>query len=75
MKAEAYMNPGTEKEQPPLGAPIADHARPFHTIHDDVETWTDTCSCEPEPRWQAVTEELKRQAQSEKIEPADSGSG
>jgi len=26
-------------------------------LHDDVESWDDTCSCEPEPRWQAVEEE------------------
>ena len=26
-------------------------------MHEDVQTWADTCSCEPEPRWQAVEDE------------------
>jgi hypothetical protein len=30
-------------------------------MHTDVETWTDICSCEPEPRWQALAEELESQ--------------
>jgi len=28
-------------------------------LHQDVETWCDTCTCEPEPRWQAVADELE----------------
>ena len=34
------------------------------TMHDDVETWVDTCSCEPEPRWQALAEELEAEEQA-----------
>lgn len=26
-------------------------------MHDDTQTWDDTCSCEPEPRWQALEDE------------------
>jgi hypothetical protein len=37
---------------------VADAVPPIRTMHDDVETWTDTCSCEPETRWQAVAEAL-----------------
>ena len=29
-------------------------------MHDDVETWTDICTCEPEGRWREVAEELER---------------
>lgn len=40
-----------------------DHPRPPEqrrsSIHEGVETWSDIpCSCEAEPRWQAVEEEL-----------------
>jgi hypothetical protein len=28
------------------------------SMHENVETWTDCCSCEPEPRWQALAEEI-----------------
>jgi hypothetical protein len=34
-------------------------------LHADVETWTDTCSCEPEPRWQALAEELEAHARAD----------
>ena len=27
------------------------------SMHEDVETWTDCCSCEAEPRWQALADE------------------
>jgi len=32
----------------------AKRAKP--TMHADVRTWDDTCSCEPEPRWAALAE-------------------
>lgn len=32
------------------------------TIHDKVETWEDTCVCEPEPRWQKVAEEIEQKS-------------
>jgi len=31
---------------------------PVVSMHRDVPTWCDTCCCEPEPRWQAVAEDL-----------------
>lgn len=31
------------------------------TMHDGVETWDDLCICEPEPRWAAAEEELRRE--------------
>ena len=34
-------------------------------LHQNVPTWCDTCSCEPEPRWEAVAAELSRAAESE----------
>jgi hypothetical protein len=34
-------------------------------LHAGVETWTDTCSCEPEPRWQALAEELEANARAD----------
>jgi hypothetical protein len=36
-------------------------------LHADVETWTDTCSCEPEPRWQALAEELEAHARADAV--------
>ena len=42
--------------------------RPSRTIHDNCETWTDTCSCEPEPRWQALGEELEPAARRPRSE-------
>jgi hypothetical protein len=44
--------------------PAGTHQGP-RMLHADVETWTDTCSCEPEPRWQAVAEELEAQARAD----------
>jgi hypothetical protein len=32
------------------------------TMHDNVEVWEDCCVCEPEPRWQALGEELESAA-------------
>lgn len=32
------------------------------TMHDNVEVWEDCCVCEPEPRWQALGEELEAEA-------------
>lgn len=37
----------------------AERDKPFRTMHDDCELWTDTCSCEAEPRWQQVAEEME----------------
>lgn len=33
----------------------------FVTMHDATEVWDDICVCEPEPRWQALAEELEEQ--------------
>jgi hypothetical protein len=63
------MNAGSADEQQPNEQP-ADAAPQFRTMHDDVETWTDTCSCEPEPRWQAVAEALDEQTRASLITDA-----
>lgn len=31
-------------------------------MHEGVQTWETVCDCEPEPRWQALAEELQREA-------------
>jgi hypothetical protein len=30
-------------------------------MHEDVETWDDTCVCEPEPRWRKLEEEMQEE--------------
>ena len=47
--------------QTPTGDPHEHKPRPPKSLHANVETWTDACSCEPEPRWQAIAEELESQ--------------
>jgi len=43
-----------------------DHAPPRSlSMHDGVQTWCDCCSCEAEPRWQEVEQELERERQAE----------
>jgi formiminotetrahydrofolate cyclodeaminase/hemerythrin-like domain-containing protein len=42
------------------GDASADQKSSLKTMHDKVETWDDVCCCEPEPRWQAVAEDLAR---------------
>jgi hypothetical protein len=54
------MNSPEPKEQPPVVRPAAEEHPRFKTMHDNLESWTDTCSCEPEPRWQALADELER---------------
>ncbi len=34
-------------------SPLRPRDRPLG-MHADVPTWCDCCTCEPEPRWQAV---------------------
>ena len=51
------MNPFTHDPQRTTDGPGHGGCRRARGLHDDVETWTDTCSCEPEPRWQAVADE------------------
>lgn len=47
--------------------------RPARTMHDDVETWTDTCTCEAEPRWREVAEQIEREeAREEQDDSASS---
>jgi hypothetical protein len=77
VKAEVDMNSSPANEKPFVSGSAADEVPPIHTIHDDVESWTDTCSCEPEPRWQAVAEELERAARSDRVRDAthDGGAG
>ncbi len=31
------------------------------SMHEDVPVWCDCCSCEPEPRWQQVEDEMERE--------------
>jgi len=71
------MNLGHTHAQPQAGGPAADPAPPVRTMHDDVQSWTDSCSCEPEPRWQAVAEALEEQARagSRASTTPDGGSG
>ena len=40
------------------------------SMHDDVETWDDLCSCEPEQRWADVERELESAAQQPRAETA-----
>ncbi len=44
-------------DQGPADAPPR---RPL-SMHEDVPLWCDCCSCEAEPRWQAVEEDLQRE--------------
>ncbi|HOA74633.1 MAG TPA: hypothetical protein PL151_02055 [Phycisphaerae bacterium] len=45
------------------------------SMHENVETWEDTCVCEPEPRWQALAEELAQNEQSnDATKPRNGGS-
>lgn len=34
-------------------------------MHADTQPWDDTCSCEPEPRWQAVEDEADTEAKDD----------
>lgn len=43
-----------------IGYEPVDDVSPVATMHDNVETWDDVCCCEPEPRWQAVADELEQ---------------
>ena len=54
------MNSKTPNETVENGASPEQPTGKFHTMHDDVESWTDVCSCEPEQRWQALAEELEQ---------------
>jgi len=50
----------TPTPRPERGDDACQDAPPRKTapsMHEDVQDWTDTCSCEPEPRWQAVEDE------------------
>ncbi len=38
----------------------AEDAHKGGNMHEGTEVWTDTCSCEPEPRWQRLAEEPER---------------
>lgn len=57
-----------EDDPPPSASDESSQAegRPPRSMHDGVETWCDTCSCEPEPRWAALGEELQREARRER---------
>lgn len=39
--------------------------RQRENMHSDVESWDDTCSCEPEARWQEAGEALQREQEAE----------
>jgi peptide-methionine (S)-S-oxide reductase len=36
----------------------------FRSLHRDTPIWEDVCCCSPEPRWQAVADELEQQRQA-----------
>jgi hypothetical protein len=57
------MNAGSENKKQSI-TQATNAVPPIRTMHDDVETWTDTCSCEPEPRWQAVAEALAEETRA-----------
>lgn len=38
-------------------------------MHENVKDWDDTCSCEPEPRWQQIEDE--QETREEKEDRAD----
>lgn len=40
-------------------------AREPRSMHEDVPTWCDCCSCEAEPRWQAVEDEMEEDRRRE----------
>jgi hypothetical protein len=50
--------PDSHDPNNPPPAEAARKARPL-SMHEDVPTWCDTCSCEPEPRWKDLEEELQ----------------
>ena len=56
LEVTVKSNPPTQPESARQSPP---QPRGPRSLHADVETWTDTCSCEPEPRWQALAEELE----------------
>jgi len=35
-----------------------EQAHAIRTMHDNVEVWDDVCCCEPEPRWQAIADDI-----------------
>lgn len=47
----------TKRESSAAGQPAG-----ARSMHDNVETWEDCCVCEPEPRWQALAEELEQES-------------
>lgn len=48
------------------GTPASRKRRRPLSMHEDVAVWCDCCSCEAEPRWQAVEDDLERQRQTER---------
>ncbi len=58
----AATPPRNEKPLRPPGRPLGMHA--------DVPTWCDCCSCEPEPRWQAVEEPRHQRGAGEDHPPS-----
>lgn len=50
----ADQDPDKSEQRHPKGQEKAPRPK---SLHEDVETWTDACSCEPEPRWQRVEDE------------------
>ena len=59
MQMNPVVKTNGSKHESPASGQEQNQSKHFRTIHDHVETWTDTCSCEAEPRWQAVKEELE----------------
>ncbi len=61
MSETPHQQPHKEGEPSTDTAGVTGHEvrPPCRSMHEGVETWVDTCSCEPEPRWQALAEELE----------------
>lgn len=52
-------NPDTGKGEAPRPAPPAKRkAKKRANMHDGIGVWADCCSCEAEPRWAALAEEM-----------------
>ncbi len=53
------MNRQQPEKLSPDPTSASDKPATADSMHDNVETWEDCCVCEPEPRWQALADELE----------------
>jgi len=56
MKMERQENSGVERQAPHHDA-SEEAEREEKSMHEDMDSACDACSCEPEPRWQAISDE------------------